>query len=205
LKKFKGVGPLSYNQLWHALCLCGVLPIGYIDVSAICVSSAPAKLIQIFHPSMKSQQKLTEKMDEVRVQLTKLGFTKITNCFLENMFCEIYRISNANSRALFTDNMKLSEKREVLVGDMFQRLVSESKPTRHPDLYFKNPITNKWQHLFRVSYNTLYMRPSFLHNSVGQSVQLSCDFTYGQNEVCSINISGDYIRRNEMLPKNFFV
>jgi hypothetical protein len=101
--------------------------------------------------------------------------------------------------------MKLSEKREVLVGNLFQRLISASKPTQHPDLYFKNPFTDKWQHLFRVSDNKLYMQPSFFHNSVGQSVQLSCDVTYGHDEVCSINITGDYVHRNRMLPKDFFV
>jgi hypothetical protein len=59
----------------------------------------------------------------------KLGFTKITNCFIENMFCEIHRILNANSGTLFTEDMKLSEKREVLAGNLFQRLISASKLT----------------------------------------------------------------------------
>jgi hypothetical protein len=50
------------------------------------------------------------------------------------------------------------------------------------------------------------MHPSFLHNnSVGQSVQLSCDVTYGHDDVCNVNITGDYIRRNRMLPMEFFV
>jgi hypothetical protein len=49
LKSVKGIGPLSFNQLWHSLCLSGVLPHEYIVYSTISPSAGPAKLIQVFH------------------------------------------------------------------------------------------------------------------------------------------------------------
>ena len=33
LSSIKGVGPLSFNQFWHSLCLCGVLPVHYIHTT----------------------------------------------------------------------------------------------------------------------------------------------------------------------------
>ena len=205
LKKNKGIGPMSYNQFWHSLCLCGVLPHGYLDCSAIAPASGPAKLIQIFHPSTKSPIKLLEKLNGVRNDMSKLGLSKINNFFLENMFCEIYRITGSNGRKLFTKEMSCADKKDIITSPRFQSYISNSATTRHPDIYFKSPFTNQWQHLFRVADGTIYMCPSFLENNVGQSVQLQCTVLYDENGSCQVDITGDYIRRSGISPCDLFV
>jgi hypothetical protein len=62
LKKIKGIGPMSFNQLWHSMCLCGILPPGHIQVTTIGASSGPAKLIQTFYPYLKSAGALQKKL-----------------------------------------------------------------------------------------------------------------------------------------------
>ena len=89
LAEVKGVGPLSFNQLWHSLCLSGVLPINYINTTPVAMDSGPAKLIRIFHPKCKSADTLVKKLQEVQGNIKKLGIGTITGFFLENLMCEV--------------------------------------------------------------------------------------------------------------------
>ena len=193
LKKIKGVGPMSYNQFWHSLCLCGVLPHGYTDCSAVASASGPAKLIQIFHPSVKSPTKLMEKLKGVCDDISNHGISKVSNFFIENMFCEIFRITGSNGRKLFTKGMSRDEKKDIIASDTLQTYICKSGTTRHPDIYFKSPFTNEWQHLFRVGDGMIYMRPSFLENDVVQSVQLNFTVLYDDNGTCKVDFKGDYL------------
>jgi len=205
LKKIKGVGPMSYNQFWHSLCLCGVLPHGYTDCSAVASASGPAKLIQIFHPSVKSPTKLMEKLKGVCDDISNHGISKVSNFFIENMFCEIFRITGSNGRKLFTKGMSRDEKKDIIASDTLQTYICKSGTTRHPDIYFKSPFTNEWQHLFRVGDGMIYMRPSFLENDVVQSVQLNFTVLYDDNGTCKVDFKGDYLWRSGLAPGELFI
>jgi hypothetical protein len=186
LKKFKGIGPLSFNQLWHSLCLCGILPVSYIQSSIVAPSSGPSKLLMTFFPYMKKQELQTRKVTEVKKALSKIGFKKITEFFIENMMCETWRIVTV--KGLLMKNMTLEEKCEVLLSDKFQQCMKDSKPTRFPDLYFRNPYTDDQQHLFRVVDKELLMRPSFMRNVATGSVNLHCDI-HCNSKTGQINVS----------------
>lgn len=71
LKKIKGIGPMSFNQLWRSMCLCGILPPSHIQTT-IGASSGPAKLIQTFYPYLKSADALQKKLCAVRLNLKNL-------------------------------------------------------------------------------------------------------------------------------------
>jgi len=62
LHVIKGVGPLNFNQLWHSLSLCGLLPHNYIQSSVVGKGTSPAKLIQIYYPECKSSETLTKAL-----------------------------------------------------------------------------------------------------------------------------------------------
>jgi len=173
LKEIKGIGPLSFNQLWHSLCLCGILPVGYIQSCIVAPASGPAKLLMTFFPSIKKQDLQMKKVADVKNALSKLGFKKVTEFFIENMMCECWRI--VAMKGFFMKNMTLGDKCEVLLSSNVQQSIKDSKPTRYPDLYFRNPYTGDYQHLFRVVDKELLMRPSFMPNVATGSVNLHCD------------------------------
>jgi hypothetical protein len=164
LKNVKGVGPLSFNQLWHSMCLCGLLPSKYINATTIAPASGPAKLIKTFYPYITKQDALVKKMGEVKAEIRKLGITKISNFFIENMMCEAWRLGNATK--LMKGKKTNDERKEVFLSNHFQEHIENAKITRNPDIYYQNPFTNKYQHLFRIVGNDLIMRPSCVVNSV---------------------------------------
>jgi hypothetical protein len=186
LKKFKGIGPLSFNQFWHSLCLSGVVPPGYLQCSSVAPSSGPAKVISTFYPYIKKSDVLSAKLDEVTKQISSLGVEKISQNFLENMLCECHRIVVANR--LFHKTMTPEERCELLLNDKFQEHIRNAKTTRNPDIYYRNPYTNEWQHLFRVIGKELLMRPSNLANRVTGSVNLRCVMEY-DNESGKLNVT----------------
>jgi hypothetical protein len=85
LSRVKGVGPLSFNQFWHSLSLCGVTPVNCIHSMSVAVGSGPTQLIQTFHPKCKSADALSSKLREVKAKLHNLGISSATDFFLENM------------------------------------------------------------------------------------------------------------------------
>jgi hypothetical protein len=159
LKSYKGIGSLSFNQLWHSLCLSGVLPPSYVQFASVAPSSGPAKLISTFYPYLRKPDVLSAKLSEVTKQLSKLGFDKVSPFFLENMVCKCHRIVVAHR--LFHKSMTQEDKCEVLLSDDFQEHIKLSKPTRNPDIYYRNPYNDEWEHLFRVVGKELLMRSSY--------------------------------------------
>ena len=178
LKKVKGVGPLSYNQLWHSMCLCGILPPDYIQACAIAPASGPAKLVKMFYPYLTKPAMLTKKLLEVKTELHKLGIKTVTEFFLENMMCEIWRL--LSSTKLLNTATSIEDKREILFNEDFKLALQMAKPTRYPDIYYSNPFTEEYQHLFRVLNNDLVMRPSFYSNDVSGSVNIPCKLEYNK-------------------------
>jgi hypothetical protein len=139
----------------------------------------------------------------VRSELTKLGFGKVTDFFLENMLCELWRITTA--RKLRTKTMTADELSDIILGDTFQSYVKDSSVTRFPDIYFCNPFTNDCQHLFRVSSKVMYMRPLFMENVTERSVQLQCDVQYDEESCCVIQWKGDCLKRTVASPADLFI
>jgi len=82
LSSIKGVGPLSFNQFWHSLCLCGVLPIHYIHTTGIAVGSGSAKLIQTYYPECKCADSMTHIMHKVKSAIINMGINTLTDFFL---------------------------------------------------------------------------------------------------------------------------
>lgn len=201
----KGIGPLSFNQFWHALCLCGVLPMKYIVYSKIAPNSGPAKLIQTFYPKCHSPEACLKKMHQVKGIITKLGMKKITDFFLENMLCELQRLRNKLDFVQRTTNDE--QRSDAFLSDEFHAALITSLPTRNPDLYFKNPFTGTYQHLFRFDNNALVMRPSFLDNSITSSTTVKCEISYsqGHNEAIEIKWSGVYVKMSKVTPSDWFI
>jgi hypothetical protein len=204
LKKFKGIGPLSFNQFWHSLCLCGILPPSYIESSIVAQGSGPAKLIQTFYPSVKSSDHLLKKLIEVKNAISSLGLKRISEFFIENEMCEIWRL--ANRHKLLSKTMTLQEKCQAFMSSEFSRSMRESDATRNPDLYFCNPYTGTYQHLFRVHNKELVMRLSYVDNCPTSSIQLQCEIQYNEaTGNLSLNWGGDYLKSISTNPSAFFV
>jgi hypothetical protein len=201
----KGIGPLSFNQFWHSLCLCGVLPIKYISFSAIAPNSGPAKLIQTFYPNCRAPDECLKKMHEVKARISSFGMNKVTDFFLENMFCELYRMGNKSDIA--TKAMATDVRRDAFLSNDFHAALVNSSPTKNPDIYFKNPFNASYQHLFRVEKEDLIMRPSFLDNSITSSSTLRCKISYSSGDNESINViwSGDYVRKSKVPASAWFI
>lgn len=189
----KGIGPLSFNQLWHSMCLCGVLPPGLIQCTGVAPGSGPAKLIATFYPYLKKAEVLSKKLKEVKKELSNLGFKKITEFFLENLMCEGWRI--AGIHRLFRKDMSNEDKCGALLSEEFQQCLRVGKPTRHPDIYYRNPFTDEYQQLFRVIDKELVMRPSFVANSATGSVNMTCNMECDIiSGTISVTWSGDLLK-----------
>jgi hypothetical protein len=201
----KGIGPLSFNQFWHSLCLCGVLPHKYIAYSAIAPNSGPAKLIQKFYPKCQSPEQCLKKMHDVKGIISRFGINKVTDFFLENMLCELHRLGNKCD--VVQHNMTDEEQADAFLSDEFHGALVDSKPTRNPDLYFKNPFTGKYQNLFRFDKNVLVMRPSFIENSVTSSTTVKCSINYisGGNDAINVSWEGAYVKMPDVSPSAWFV
>jgi hypothetical protein len=199
----KGIGPLAFNQFWHSLCLCGVLPHKYIAYLAIAPNSGPAKLIQKFYPKCQSPEQCLKKMHDVKGIIIRFGINKVTDFFLENM-CELHRLGN--NCDVVQHNMTDEERADAYLSDEFHGALVDSKPTRNPDLYFKNPFTGKYQNLFRFDKNVLVMRPSFIENSVTSSTTVECSIHYISRGNDAINVSweGAYVKMSFHLVLGLF-
>lgn len=204
LKNTKGIGPLSYNQLWHCLCLSGMLPFSYMQSSAICPNSGPGKLIQTYYPKCKSEKALLAKLNEVRGNIRNLGMERITNFLLENGMCELYRLGVRTKLA--TQSMDVEQRKQGYASHDFHNFMIHSSPTKNPDIYVCNPFTDEWEHLFRVGEKCLEMRPSFLDNSDTSSSLLRCDITYDRsNENIVVTIKGPYLKKENIEPSSLFI
>jgi hypothetical protein len=209
-QKLKGIGPMTFNQLWHSLCLCGLLPVSFINFSMISVTAGPAKLIQTFYPNRKTQKELNNTMHSLKSQFFDLGFKKVTDFFLENMLCEIWRL--AGKRHCGDGKMKLcslSEKKEYFFSKKFYDSMRIAMPTRHPDIYFQDPVKGHYQHLFRVVDNELLMRPSNVMQNGKSSASVVCEIAYDtatETQECKVHVSwkGDLVRLHHTSPRSWF-
>jgi hypothetical protein len=200
----KGIGPLSFNQFWHALCLSGVLPLKYIQCSAIAPKAGPAQIIQTFDSTCTKPDSCLRKMHEVKGKLSSLGLNKISDFFLENMFCELHRLGNKSQ--VVKKTMTEKQKVEAFLSDKFHDALVNAVPTKHPDIYYASPFNDSYQHMFRVNNDELVMRLSFLNNSNTSSCTLTCTVSHrGDNGAIEVTWSGEYSRRNNVPPSTWFL
>jgi hypothetical protein len=203
LSRIKGIGPLSFNQFWHSLSLCGVLPVHYINSTAVAVGSGPANLIQTFYPKCKSADSLLSKLHLIKAKIHNLGISSATDFFLENMMCELTRLGNKSKLA--SKKMAVKDRKSGYQSTQFFQALRQSKPTKNPDLYFRNPFNDQYQHLFRVVKKDLQVRLSFLDNDISASIMMHCSISHKEDDNnLVVSWSGDYVRRSKVLPSSWF-
>lgn len=205
MKDIKGIGPLNFNQLWHSLCLCGLLPHNYIQSSAVGLGTGPAKLIQTYDKGCTSAKKLLLKLRSVRSTISSLGMNKVSEFFLENMMCELWRLAK-KLKLLSNTNMSVEQRKEMFSSDEFQEHVLTATVSKYPDIYYVNPFTDIYQNLFRVIGSDLHMRPSNVAQNNGSSVTVICTINHhcisdGNTEV---SWEGQLIRSNQIIPSSLF-
>jgi len=199
----KGVGPIAFNQFWHSMCLCGLLPPSHIQLSTVGQRSGPAKLIQTFHPNIKSPEGLQQQLLDVTMNLNQLGFKKVTEFFVENQLCEVWRIATFGH--LFKKGMTQEDKCEAFMDDAFQLMIQNANPTRNPDIYYCNPFTNEYQQLFRVVGKELVMRPLFISNRNTGTVNVHCNISCAiANGSITVNWTGELLRNMGKDPRDLF-
>ena len=204
MNTIKGIGPLSYNQLWQCLCLSGVLPITYIYSISVAPSSGPAKLIQTYYNECKTDRALISKLHEVKGNIHAMGMNRINSFILENKMCEIWRLGAKTKLA--TESMTVDQRKAGFGSDELHNALVSSLPTKNPDIYYKNPFTGEWQHLFRLGDKGLQMRPSFLDNSDSGSSTLTCEISYNNNgEQMEISWSGSYLKKKKTTGDTLFI
>jgi hypothetical protein len=91
---------------------------------------------------------------------------------------------------------------------VFQEEILMGSVTKHPDVYYVNPFTGKYQHLFCVSGTELTMRPSTMKQNNSASITLVVckiehDLLHSGNT--EVYWSGDLLQREEILPSFLFI
>lgn len=206
--KIKGIGPMTFNQLWHALCLSGVLPTNYLHFSMVSTSAGPANIIQCFYPMEKTESILEKRLHSLKTSLLRLGFKQITEFFLENMLCEIWRLACKHNRQLIKGKTDNDAKEKYLLSDEFYQSFITSGPTQHPDIYYHDPVRpTHYQHLFRVKDTELMMRPSASAINGRYSSFVVCNISYEKDDGAVIKIAwkGDLIRLEKQSPNSWFI
>jgi hypothetical protein len=102
--------------------------------------------------------------------------------------------------------MSIPKKCAVFLSSKLDGCIDDSEATRFPDLYFCNPFTGTYQHLFRVINKELVMRPSFLDNNLSSSSQVQCQVSYDTvSGLIGMTWKGDYLSYNKISPEELFV
>jgi hypothetical protein len=117
--------------------------------------------------------------------------------------CELTRLGNKSRLA--SKNMSNKERKDGFLSDEFVKALIESKPTKNPDIYYINPFTGEYQHVFRIIKKDLLMRLSFLDNDIRSSVVVNCSITNCETTgKVDVSWSGDYVRRSKESPSSWF-
>jgi len=168
----------------------------------IAVGSGPAKLIQTYYPECKCADSMTHVMHKVKSAIINMGINTVTDFFLENTMCELTRLGNKSKLA--TTKMSSKDKKMGFTSDQFFDALRNAKPTKNPDLYFKNPFTGDYQHILRIIDKELLMRLSFLDNEISSSVVLKCYVSHDQTSgTVDVSWKGNYVR-NKQIPRSWF-
>jgi hypothetical protein len=110
------------------MCLCGILPHGSIQAAAVAPASGPRKLIKTFYPYLTSAAQLTKKMRDVTANINRLGLKTISEFFVENTFCELWRLASS-TKLLSTRNKNNEDKGDIFFSKTFEVYFKTAKPT----------------------------------------------------------------------------
>jgi hypothetical protein len=121
----------------------------------IAVGSGPAKLIQTHYPECKCANSMAHIMHKVKSTIIKMGINTLTDFYLENTTCKLTRLGNKSKLA--TTKMSPKDKNIGFISDNFFNALRNAKPTKNPDLYFKNPFTGDYQHISCIIEKELLM------------------------------------------------
>lgn len=197
---------MTFNQFWHSLCLSGILPVHYMNYSMVSATAGPAKLIQTFYPSKKNEDNLNKALHSLTTSFSKFGFNGMTEFFIENMLCEIWRAGCRTNRSL-KRGMTDSVRAKYLLSDEFFNCFQALGPTKNPDLYYRDPFTHNYQHLFRMNGKVLQMRPSTAKQDGRNSKFVKCFIECGPTKDSKISVkwSGDLLRLGKQEPAAWFI
>ena len=168
LSKFNSIGQMRCNQLFSSLCLTGLFPIqAMYECISLSLSTNPGKILKAYK---RSGDATIEVALETLLKCLKLhGFNRLTNFFLENMLCEMYRHLDKDTKRKLKETKKPEEfyctvLRNGLEMPGFLDRICNAKKSLKGDVYFKDIIKDEWQHLFsiveRKNFLRLEMRPS---------------------------------------------
>ena len=93
--------------------------------------------------------------------------------------------------------MSANQKMNVFSSKEFLNKLISSTVSRHPDIYYVQPFTKEYQHMFHVVENEPIMRPSFLKQDNSASVVVHCQITQNfDSNKTEVLWSGNYIQKN---------
>lgn len=147
---------------------------------------------------------MQSKLHLIKAKIINLGITSVTDFFLENMMCELTRLGNESKVA--SKKMTVRDRKAGYQSSEFFQALRQLRSTKNPDLYFRNPLNDQYQHLFRVVKKDLQVRLSFLDNDISSSVLMHCTISHKNcNDDLVVSWSGDYIRRSNIDPSSWFI
>lgn len=189
LSEIQGIGPVRANQFLQACALTGVVPLHWLKTIQIGPATGPAQLIKLMcGKDVKVQHEFDRVSKELRLTY---GLNKLSELHLDNLMCEAKRfavndIVPAQRPTVWTPG--------YLLSDAFISKVENMSISRNPDIYFIDKHTGRYQHLFKIVDNSLYLRDSTATNDSFHSPLSRLMITYDDNEgLISVNIRGKNI------------
>jgi hypothetical protein len=183
-----------------------LLPHHYIQSSAVGPGTGPAKLIQIYYPQYKSADLLQKALQSITKKISSLGMSKVSDFFIENMLCELWRLGSKVK--ILNSCISNVERQDAFLSDLFQEEILKSSVSKHPDIYYVNPFTCKYQNLFRFIGKDLHMRPSDIDQNNSASINVICKIDYDMehsNGKIEVKWSGDLVNKLKHLPSSWFI
>ena len=103
--------------------------------------------------------------------------------------------------------MTIKERKRGFASDQLHAALLTATPTKHPDIYYLNPFTTDFQHLFRVlDSKDLTMHPSFLDNPCSSLINVHCVITYDNNtDKVDVKWTGSYTNQCDEEAATWFI
>jgi len=149
----------------------------------IAPKSAPAELIQLFNGITGNDNQFFQGLLS---RLHHLGFKKLTLFFLDNVLCELNRITKTSK----VDEFSVKE----IMSDEFIERIRQNTVARHPDLYFEDKSLGQFQHLFRVVDDDLFIRDSREPNNSFHSPMCKVTYSYASDDSLLITIARSCVK-----------
>ena len=144
LSKFNSIRPMRCNQLFSSLYLTGLFPIqAMAECISFSTSTNPGKNLKVYK---RSNEATIEVSLETLMKCLKLhGFNRLTNFFLENMLCEMYRHLDRDTRRKLKEMKKPEEfydtmlRKGLEMPEHLDRVCNATKSAKS-DVYLRTPV-----------------------------------------------------------------